>query len=159
MAEAENNSENAVTENAATEIDQERPASGGDSASSEGNSTNREAAKYRTKLREAEGKLEAAEARVTALLHREIEAHAAKVLAVGADLFDIGGASVDDLTDPEGNVMPDAVNAAAEALLAKRPGLGNPNRPWGDVGGNHPASGLERQTTMRDVINEAIHKR
>ncbi|MFG3204834.1 hypothetical protein [Streptomyces sp. NPDC048192] len=127
------------------------PAAAPDNTSGEGNSANREAAKYRTKLREAETKLEAAEARIAALLRKEIEAHAADKLAVGADLFEIGKVNVEDLTDPEGNVMPDAVDAAIEALLAKRPGLGNPNRPWGDVGGGrHEVA--ERPLSMLDAL-------
>ncbi|MFD4262077.1 hypothetical protein ACFWR9_31740 [Streptomyces sp. NPDC058534] len=120
-------------------------------APAEGSSANREAAKYRTKLRDAETKLEAAQARITALLRKEIEGHAAKELSVGADLFEIGGANVDDMTDPEGNVMPDAVDVAVDALLAKRPGLGNPNRPWGEVGGNHREV-PERAPTMQDAL-------
>ncbi|MFF8263467.1 hypothetical protein [Streptomyces virginiae] len=96
---------------------------------------NREAAKYRTKLREAEAKLEATEKRVHSLLRAQVESLAAKDLSVASDLFDFGNASIDDLTDPEGNVMPDAVDAAVKALLAKRPGLRNGSAPWGDVGG------------------------
>ncbi|MFE9050373.1 hypothetical protein [Streptomyces rubiginosohelvolus] len=152
----ENGTGNATPENPTPENGQETPALRGDIPSTDGSSGNREAAKYRTKLREAEGKLEAAEARITALLRREIEAHAGKTLAVGADLFDIGKVNVDDLTDPEGNVMPDAVDVAIEALLATRPGLSNRNRPWGDVGGGRHEL-PERAPTMHDALRYKGH--
>ncbi|MGY0491085.1 hypothetical protein [Streptomyces sp. WG-D5] len=132
------------------------PVTEGQSSPAENSGANREAAKYRTKLREAEAKLEAAESRVTALLRKEIEAHASKRLAVGADLFDLGGASVDDLTDPEMNVSTDAVDAAVAALLAKRPGLRSNTAPWGDVGGGRGAGTPEREApTMLDALKNA----
>ncbi|WP_327366646.1 hypothetical protein [Streptomyces sp. NBC_01217] len=118
---------------------------------SEGNSANKEAAKYRTRLREAESKLEAAEGRITALLRKEIEAHAGKSLAVGADLFTLGEVAVTDLLDSEGNPDTETIDAAVEVLLKTRPGLGNPNRPWGDVGGGHREV-AERAPTMHDAL-------
>ncbi|MFD7557973.1 hypothetical protein ACFV9E_25955 [Streptomyces sp. NPDC059835] len=113
---------------------------------------NREAAKYRTKLREAEAKLEATEKRVHSLLRAQVESLAAKDLSVASDLFDIGGVSIDDLTDPEGNVMSDAVDAAVKALLAKRPGLRNGPSPWGDVGGNRRGSIPDSPPTMLEAL-------
>ncbi|MFI8102651.1 hypothetical protein [Streptomyces sp. NPDC086023] len=114
---------------------------------------NREAAKYRTKLREAEAKLEATEKRVNSLLRAQVESLAAKELSVASDLFDIGGTSIDDLTDPEGNVMPGAVDAAVKALLAKRPGLRNGPAPWGDVGGNRRGVSLpDSPPTMLEAL-------
>lgn len=127
------------------------PAPSDQNSSSENSSANREAAKYRTKLREAEGKLEAAEARITALLRKEIEAHAGKSLAVGADLFTLGEVAVTDLLDSEGNPDTETIDAAVEVLLKTRPGLGNPNRPWGDVGGGHREV-AERAPTMHDAL-------
>ncbi|WP_405840294.1 hypothetical protein OG528_20440 [Streptomyces platensis] len=117
----------------------------------EGNSANREAARYRTKLREAEGKLEVSEARINALLRKEVEAYAAKKLSVGSDLLDLGGVSVSDLLTPEGDVDTETIDAAIEALLAKRPGLSSSPRPWGDVGGGH-RSVSDAKPTMLDAL-------
>ncbi|MFG3117360.1 hypothetical protein ACGF4C_23525 [Streptomyces sp. NPDC048197] len=127
------------------------PAPGDQNSTSENSGANREAAKYRTKLRETEGMLEAAEARITALLRKEIEAHAGKSLAVGADLFTLSEVAVTDLLDSEGNPDAETIDAAVEVLLKARPGLGNPNRPWGDVGGGHRAV-VERAPTMHDAL-------
>ncbi|MER6189607.1 hypothetical protein [Streptomyces cyaneofuscatus] len=152
----ENDAGNSTPENPDTQNVQETLATSGDSQSTDAGSGNREAAKYRTKLREAEGKLEAAESRIAALVRKDIERHAAKRLSVGADLFDIGQASIDDLTDPGGDAMPDAIDAVIDALLDKRPGLGVANRPWGEVGGSSPAGRLERSTpTMHDALKNA----
>ncbi|MGY3204312.1 hypothetical protein [Streptomyces sp. TE5632] len=132
-----------------------KPAAGADGASGEGNSANREAAKYRTKLREAEGKLEAAEARITALLRKEIEAYAGKELAVGADLFTLGEVAVTDLLDAEGNPDTETIDAAVEALLKTRPGLRSNTAPWGSVGGGHRGGVSERPLTMHDALRNA----
>ncbi|MEU9026408.1 hypothetical protein AB0D46_02515 [Streptomyces sp. NPDC048383] len=129
-----------------------QPASDGQGEVTEPTSGNREAAKYRTKLREAEAKLEATEKRVHSLLRAQVESLAGKELSVASDLFDIGGASIDDLTDPEGNVMPDAVDAAVKALLAKRPGLRNGPAPWGDVGGGRRGSMPDPSPTMLEAL-------
>ncbi|MDX5567763.1 hypothetical protein PYK79_37065 [Streptomyces sp. ID05-04B] len=127
------------------------PAPGDQNSTSDNSSPNREAAKYRTRLREAESKLEVSEARITALLRKEIEAHAGKSLAVGADLFTLGEVAVTDLLDSEGNPDTETIDAAVEVLLKTRPGLGNPNRPWGDVGGGHREV-AERAPTMHDAL-------
>ncbi|MEU4357937.1 hypothetical protein [Streptomyces virginiae] len=124
----------------------------GQGEATEPTNANREAAKYRTKLREAEAKLEATEKRVNALLRAQVESLAAKELSVASDIFDIGGASIDDLTDPEGNVMSDAVDAAVKALLAKRPGLRNGSAPWGDVGGGRRGSIPDAPPTMLEAL-------
>ncbi|MBT2440322.1 hypothetical protein J7E93_09410 [Streptomyces sp. ISL-36] len=134
----------------------ESPPDGSDSGA-EPNSGNREAMNYRKKLRAAEAKLEAAEKRVNSLLRVQVESLAAKELSVASDLFDIGGASIEDLTDPEGNVMPDAVDAAVKALLAKRPGLRNGSAPWGDVGGGRRGSVPDSSPTMRDALKLTRH--
>ncbi|MFF7552509.1 hypothetical protein ACFZA9_06405 [Streptomyces olivaceus] len=117
-------------------------------------SGNREAAKWRTKLRETEASLEAANTRIQSMQRREVAQLAGKSLAVGADIFEIGGAELSTLLNDDGEVMPDAVQAAAEALLAKRPGLANANRPWGEVGGNAPGAVAERKPTMLDALQQ-----
>ncbi|WP_424920217.1 hypothetical protein [Streptomyces sp. wa13] len=145
-------SENAPDENS---TDSE-PASGSDGQPGEGNTANREAAKYRTKLREAEAKLDAAETRITALLRKEIEAHAGKQLAVGADLFTLGEVAVADLINGEGNPDTETIDAAVEALLKTRPGLRSNTAPWGEVGGSSPAGRPERNApTMLDALKNA----
>jgi len=45
----------------------------------------------------------------------------------GTDLFDIGGAALEDLLTEAGDVDPDAVKAAVADLLASRPGLKVPD--------------------------------
>ncbi|MFD5188959.1 hypothetical protein ACFWMU_12590 [Streptomyces sp. NPDC058357] len=141
-----------VAENAPDENSTDsQPAVGSDAPSEAGNSGNREAAKYRTKLREAEAKLEAAETRITALLRKEIEAHASKQLAVGADLFTLGEVAVADLIDAEGNPDTETIDAAVEALLKSRPGLRSNTAPWGDVGGGRREM-PERAPTMLDAL-------
>ncbi|MEU2669939.1 hypothetical protein ABZ622_13905 [Streptomyces sp. NPDC007164] len=142
-------------------IQEPTPASAeGDTPEIESANPNAEAAKYRRKLRDTESALETAEGRVNALLRREAEGVAGKTLAVGADLFEIGGVAIDDLTDPEGNVMPDAVEAAVEALLAKRPGLRNADAGWGAVsGGRYDDDEAPRRASMRDVLREARNSR
>ncbi|MEV3848138.1 hypothetical protein AB0J30_15240 [Streptomyces microflavus] len=145
-------SENTPVENSTNS----EPTSGPDIQSGEGNSANREAAKYRTKLREAETKLEAAESRITALLRKEIEAYASKQLAVGADLFTLGEVAVTDLLDPEGNADTETIDAAVEALLMARPGLRSNTAPWGEVGGSSAAGSAEREKpTMLDALKNA----
>ncbi|MFD4633345.1 hypothetical protein ACFVYR_34985 [Streptomyces sp. NPDC058284] len=146
-----------ISENAPDETSADSdtsPASG--TQPGEGNSTNREAAKYRTKLREAETKLEAAETRITALLRKEIEAYASKQLAVGADLFTLGEVAVADLLDPQGNVDTETIDASVEALLVARPGLRSNTAPWGEVGGSSAAGSAERaKPTMLDALKSA----
>ncbi|MFI0191396.1 hypothetical protein ACH4PW_28095 [Streptomyces sp. NPDC017082] len=95
---------------------------------------NAEAAKYRRKLREAETQLEAANTRIEALLRHDIEQRVSDRLAVPADLFDLGKATVADLLNEDGEVLDEAITAAVEALLEKRPGLAKP-QGWGNVGG------------------------
>ncbi|MET8693190.1 hypothetical protein ABZV65_11685 [Streptomyces bauhiniae] len=109
-----------------------------DTPENEGANPNSEAAKYRRKLREAETQLEAASTRIEALLRRDIEQRVSDRLAVPADLFDLGKATVADLLNEDGDVMEDAITAAVEALIEKRPGLAKP-KGWGDVGGSRHA--------------------
>lgn len=113
--------------------------------------SNSEAAGYRVKLRDAEARLEAAETRVTGLLRKEIETHAAKTLSVGADLFDLSGTEVSVYLAEDGSVDLDAIDEAVRALLATRPGLSNAPLPWPDVGGGHRET-AEHKPTMQDAL-------
>lgn len=115
-------------------------------------SANAEAAKYRKRLREAEAALEAAQARVGAMQRSEIETYAAKQLAVGADLFEIGKVALADLLHENGETDLHAVDAAVSELLKERPGLRSGNAPWGEVGGGS-AEMPERAPNMHDALN------
>ncbi|MFH9432337.1 hypothetical protein [Streptomyces sp. NPDC017230] len=126
------------------------PAEQTSEAPPEAPSANAEAAKFRRKLRDAESALEAAETRVNALLRKEIEAYAAKKLAVGADIFDIGKVDVPDLLFPNGDVDTETIDAAIEALLLQRPGLASNTLPWGEVQGGTQIA--ERGPTMHDAL-------
>ena len=155
MAEAQNGAETTAEENSAIS----QPAAPDQETQETPSSANAEAAKYRKKLREAESKLEAAEARITAMLRKEIEAYAAKSLAVGADLFTLGEVEVKDLLTPDGEIDTETIDAAVEALLKTRPGLGNPNRPWGAVvGGRYDDESDYRQPTMQDALRHAFKR-
>jgi hypothetical protein len=65
---------------------------------------------------------------VTALHRREAERIAGTSLAVPSDLFDLGGAQLDDLV-ADGAVDPDKVKARVDELLQARPGLARPKPP------------------------------
>lgn len=103
----------------------------------------------------AEERASRAEARVVALQSAEISRLAGAVLAQGADVLlpAVGGVELDDLLDPEtGEVDPDLVRAAAEAVIEARPGLRaarrvSPGSP--DGGARQPAP---RPTGWADVI-------
>ncbi|MEJ1200172.1 MULTISPECIES: hypothetical protein [unclassified Streptomyces] len=134
----------------ATPTTSEEPAEQPSEAPPEASSANREAARYRTKLREAESRLAAVQERITAIQRTQIEAYAAKQLAVGADLFDVGGAALDDLLHENGEADLHAVDAAITALLEKRPGLRSNEAPWGEVQGGSEIA--ERGPTMHDAL-------
>ncbi|MFZ3595449.1 hypothetical protein [Streptomyces sp. BH104] len=129
-----------------------QPAENVDISTDDKSSANKEAAKYRTKLREAEAKLEAADARVSGLLRKSVETYVASKLSVPGDLFDIGKVAVADLLDGEGNLDTETIDSAVEALLQERPGLSNGPRPWGDVGGGNRNSAESAQPTWSDAL-------
>ncbi|MGQ4468921.1 hypothetical protein ACN6K6_007463 [Streptomyces violaceoruber] len=81
----------------------------------------------------------------------QIETYAAKQLAVGADLFDVGGAALDDLLHENGEADLHAVDAAIAELLTARPGLRSNDAPWGEVQGGTEIA--ERGPTMLDALN------
>lgn len=87
----------------------------------EGRNPNREAARYRTRLRETETERDALAARVEALQRREAERLAAQALGDPADLLAVGDVTLADLLTPDGDVDPNAVQQATAALLRTRP--------------------------------------
>jgi hypothetical protein len=88
---------------------------------------NREA-KYRTERNEARTERDALAARVEALQTRELERIASKHLSAPADLLTLGGVTLDDLLDDNGDVDPEKVEEAARSVLGTRPGLGKLDR-------------------------------
>ena len=92
------------------------------------NKAAREAAKYRTQLREAEAALEAANARIEGFQRAEVERIAGAKLAVASDLFALTGTSVADYLSEDGTVDTKAVENATQELLQSRPGLRKPAR-------------------------------
>ena len=92
-------------------------------------STSREAAKYRTRLRESEASLTAATERIAALQRAEAERLASTHLAEPGDVWALGGKELADLLDPEtGDVSAELVTALAESIAKARPGLRKPSR-------------------------------
>jgi hypothetical protein len=83
---------------------------------------NREAAKYRRRLRETEAERDSLAQRVERMQRAEVERISAERLAEPDDLWTFGTALADVLTD-DGDVNADAVQAAVEALLTARPRL------------------------------------
>jgi len=96
----------------------------------------REAAKYRRKLRTVETERDGLAERLAGYQRREAERLAAAELSRGDDLW-IGDTDVTAVLDDEGNVDPDKVSAAVQAVLDGRPQLGRthgrvrPNRQQG----------------------------
>jgi hypothetical protein len=87
----------------------------------EGKGTNAEAAKYRTQLRTAEGKVTALAAVVAGYQSKDVQALAeAAGLASGADLF-TSGVNIGDLLDEAGNVDEEKVKEAVGAVLTSHP--------------------------------------
>ncbi|MDX3056668.1 hypothetical protein PV394_16190 [Streptomyces sp. NE06-03E] len=117
-------------------------------------SANAEAAKWRTKLRETETRLEAAEARTAALLRKAVVGRVADRLAEPEDLFSLGGAELTALINADDDsVNGEALDEAVADLLAKRPGLAaTPEPAWGDVGQGSRGAVPAAEPTMGDAF-------
>ncbi len=83
---------------------------------------NREA-RYRVERNEARAERDALAKRVDQLLTREAERLAAKDLANPADLLTLGGVTIKDLLDDDGEVDPEKVDSVVAEILGTRPGL------------------------------------
>lgn len=114
-------------------------------AAQEGEGGNKEAAKYRRRLRETEGERDTLRAQVEALQRAAVEQAAGKHLRKPAGLW-ASGVTPAELVDDSGNVDPEKVEAAARAA-ADSLGLAR------TVGGNYspregnnprPSSGTPR---------------
>lgn len=100
----------------------------------DGTAPNREAAKYRTRLREVEAERDALRDRLDAVDRARAEAMAAEGgtrLHKGTDLW-LGGASLEDVRDEAGELDPAKVDLIRDALLAERPYLRQSK--WGGSG-------------------------
>lgn len=95
-----------------------------------------EAARFRRRLRETEVERDRLAGQVADLQRREVERLAADVLAVGADLLALDGATLPDLLDDDGHVVADRVTTAAAELVRSRPGLAAAgyHRPFAGAG-------------------------
>lgn len=110
---------------------------------------NKEAAKYRTRLRAAEAERDALATRVQSLQRAEAERLAGEHLAKGAALW-AGGTELADLLDVDGNL--DTAKIATRAAQVREE-YGIPRRTTHIVpreGNNPPVVG--NGTSMRDVI-------
>jgi hypothetical protein len=84
---------------------------------------NREAARYRTQLRETEAALAAANARLEQLHRLDIERIASAGLSHPSDLFTLSGNSAADYLTEDGYVDAERVAADVAAILSERPGM------------------------------------
>jgi hypothetical protein len=116
----------------ATETGSESPTGDADDSAGK-NSGNSEAAKYRRQLRDTEAERDALTAKVEAYQRAEVERLAGE-LAMPGDLFTLGGMTVSDLLDENGEVDPETVAAKVAELLESRPGLSaNARIPAGPI--------------------------
>lgn len=81
----------------------------------------REAAKHRTKAREAEDRADKLAERLAVSHKREATQLAAKHLADGADLFRDGEVDLAGLLDDDGDLDPQKVTDAAEGVVERQP--------------------------------------
>lgn len=84
--------------------------------------------RYREQRDGARGERDALAARLADLQTRELHRLAGEFLAAPEDI-ELSGKSLTDFTTPEGWVDRDAVKAAANAVIASRPGLAKHSRP------------------------------
>ncbi|MGI8614419.1 MAG: hypothetical protein ACR2KL_10830 [Nocardioidaceae bacterium] len=137
-------------EHAAVEAAMAQEAPAGESDEATGN---REAAKYRVRLRESETALQASQDRLTAYQRAEVERLAGERLSVAADLFAVAGTSVVDFVDEEsGMVDGNKVHQAVSELLDQRPGLRRPSDRFPDLGGGQRGSAPETAASWSEVL-------
>ncbi|GAA5156992.1 hypothetical protein [Amycolatopsis dongchuanensis] len=111
-----------------------------------GNKAAREAARYRTQLRETEAALAAARAQVEAFQSAEVHRLAGERLAEPGDLLSLSGKTLADFLAEDGTVNADSVRSTVAELLAARPGLRksdpavDPSQGLGANGPSHAAS-------------------
>jgi hypothetical protein len=92
-------------------------------------SPNSEAARWRTKLRDAETQRDALTERLTGYQRRECEAAVADLLDEPGDLWEIGQADLSAFYNEDGTLDEAELRAAAGALCEMRPKLAKPPGP------------------------------
>ncbi|BCO36851.1 hypothetical protein BMW24_018295 [Mycobacterium heckeshornense] len=127
--------ENPGTEPESAENPGTEPGENENSADDNGQApANREAAKYRTRLRAVEAERDTLAARLAAYQRRECEQVVADILDQPADLFEIGGVQPGDFYTEDGNLDRERLVLCATALADRRPRLAKPRparRNWG----------------------------
>lgn len=118
---------------------------------------NREAARYRMRLREAETQRDALSGRLETMQRAEAQRLAERHLVDGADLWRGDGINLDTLLDDNGDVDPHAVAKHAKIVAAKHP-------HWKRTFGRRPSAGelrsgatspdYHRPQTWADILND-----
>lgn len=113
----------------------------------------RQAARYRTQLRAAEGERDALTARLERLQRAEVARMVGGRLAVAEDVFAFG-LTLGDLVDEDGEVDDELVNTAVVGLLAQRPGLAvAEDRPkFPDLGGGKRGTSTATGPGWADLV-------
>ena len=117
-------------------------------------SANAEAAKYRTKLREAETERDSLRGTLDTYRRRDVERTAeAAGMAKGSDLF-VAGAELGDLLGEDGTVDPEKVQAAAATVLAERPhwAVAPPPKPKPDETQRQNPGNQEQEASWQKVL-------
>jgi len=83
----------------------------------------KEAARYRTQLREAESQLQVLTERLNAFQRADVLRRAGEHLDAPEDIFTVGGHALEDFLDEAGEVDPNKVEEASKAIVESRPGL------------------------------------
>jgi hypothetical protein len=119
---------------------------------------NREAAKYRTQLRDTEAQRDALTERLAVMQRREAERLASEHLADAADVWR-DGLDVAELLDDDGNVDADKVAERAAAVAAAHPhwrtrpaAKRNPAATGGGLQSGATGPGYARRPTWQSVI-------
>jgi len=111
-----------ATTGTSTENTPENTPEPGTGSEETGKGANAEAARYRTRLREAEAERDGISERLTGYQRREAERLAASTLSRPADLW-LDGADPSELLDDEGQLDPEKVAATVAGVLTDRPQL------------------------------------
>ncbi|MGD1281332.1 hypothetical protein ACKUUI_05985 [Mycobacterium seoulense] len=111
-------------------------------------------ARYRVERNQAREELAAANVRIETYQTREVH-RLANELAQPSDLLELGGVSLADLLDGNGEVDPEAVAQAVSSLIETRPGLAkNPK-----VRAVDPSQGMGGQPGRAPVGWEALFRK
>lgn len=133
------------TENVTNEQVEDTPA--GESVDA---TSNREAAKYRVRLRESEAALAASVDRLTMFQRRDVERVAGQSLSRADDVWLSGVETHDLLEDDDTGLVSEAkVKAAVDQVLEGRPQLA---RRFPDLGGGQRGSAPETAASWSEVL-------